>query len=693
MRCAFDFETYGWEAEKTVNPLSCAFVWGPPGERKEYWLHDDTREQPLALGQTVLRSMHSLVLNEGIKEFWAHNLGKFDGLFLLGAAYDMGWKMDGILASGSRVISLDLYPPKSNDKVVCKDSALLVESLTNKRESRDYEDDPVRIFDSFNLVPSALGHKSVPCGGCCACDFELASKKLFTNSVYAGDMRDLRVEDLRAGNLADCHLVLELIEKVETLVEDFGGKLKRTFASTAMGIVQKRLKKEGYKQPDFRPNKTNLRAKRGLGETLDRVHINEMANEATYGGRVEVFHHMPIQMMTELDVCSSYPSSMCNPLPWDYMGRTRSHKDIEKRIINDEMMIVQATVNVPKTCWIPPLPYQAEKTTHDGLFFPTGKWTGWWTGVELAYAMTLGVTAQFHEAHVFTKESPFTSFIHELYALKDISKREGKKALTSFVKFLLNGSYGKFGESPEHEKLHVFADEYEAADYQDENPNVKVTVSGHDGRFASVSHVNWSATAHYAIAAHITAYSRILIHKGAMNAHGLAYMDTDSLHCEAYRGDTGSALGQLKYELTDDAGRSLFYAGKFYAPKIYRLVEVEDCIRAKCIENNWPKEDHEGKKHVTRACKGFPTNDEAFSKMVGSAVDPEVFVRVERMQLMKSQLKSKTPGLVKRVGQNKRWGGYSVKRRPFQDGETEPWDVKEIAAGKHSEARSPLIAR
>jgi hypothetical protein len=620
MRGFFDFETYEW-----TNALCCGLVWD--GGKSEDFIHDTTHKNPDAVVDSALRAMYETEC----PEWWAHNMGKFDGLFLSSAAMRLGWRQSAILAGGNRVIGLELTPPKSKRKIT--------------------------ICDTFALAPAALAKLAE--------DFDLPSRKLFTKDDYSIDTRKWDVSRLRAGCLVDCRLGLELLDKLETLVEDWGGKLKKTFSSTALGIVRANLEQQGKKLPNH----------------FDSPDINPIARLGYYGARVEVIHHKPDHWLTEYDVNSSYPAAMAEPVPWKFVGIVHG-KGAEQRFHNEEMMMVQAQVSVPPQD-LPPLPYKPKPDA--GIFFPSGEWEAWFPAPELAYAIEkCGVKAKIVKGLVYEKEQPFEEFISSVYKLK--SETIGAKR--TFTKFLLNGCYGKFGEKPEHTSLECFGTDAEGFDFQQENHG-RCTPLGEGCRMLAVSSERWAMHAHFAIAAYITGRARIALHRFLLASDSPAYCDSDSIHCKESKSAeinrfVSNELGALKVEIQK-------YKGEFYAPKIYRLTE----------EN--------GKQHL--ACKGFPVNGEAFGKVIDSAavkhdalkrystlskfkIDTKGKIGVEthRMRLLKSQLRAGGTS-VARINQVKTWAGLSMKRKPFSDGSTEAWTVSELQSEKHKDAICPLLVK
>ena len=89
---------------------------------------------------------------------------------------------------------------------------------------------------------------------------------------------------------------------------------------------------------------------------------------------------------------------------------------------------------------IPPLPIKIGK-----LVFPTGYLDGWFTFIELEYAIkNCGVKIEKTlEVIHFTKTFPvFKNLINTLYKIKEQATIDERKALRQVAKLLMNVSYG-----------------------------------------------------------------------------------------------------------------------------------------------------------------------------------------------------------------------------------------------------------
>ncbi len=624
MNASFDFETYGWAVGETVNPLCCGFAWGPPGERQTHWLHDETQKNPMRVAKGALEYMHS---RSDVKRWWAHNGGRFDAQFLLQAAVELGWVADAHVSAG-RAVKMSFRPAGS------------------KRA--------VHIHDTMALAPAALKK--------CAEDFELGSRKLFDATDYAGDMRDVAPSKLKAGCLTDCLLVLELLERLETLLSEWGGAIKSTFSGSALSLVRADLEERGLELPSHR----------------DDQNVNQWCRAGYFGGRVEVLHHQPRHMLTEFDVNSSYPWSMTQPLPWEYLGAATNPKAVE-RILNGDGVegMVLADVTVPAHS-LPPLPYRPEKT--GGVYFPSGSWRGVFPACELRYARALGVKVKGVEGHAYSIAQPFGDFVRRVFE----TKARAAGALRNFAKLVLNGCYGKFGQAPEREVLMLMATKDEAfALIATAPPGTVGQMGGKDGdpRFLTRMVTRWAPQTHYALASYITARSRMLLHEGMCGSQGLAYVDTDAIHVKRAGVEEGAALGQWK-RVAD------YYRATFWAPKIYEMHHT-------ALTTAWEHVDKEsGERLPVFAAKGFHVKEESSFRRL---VERMAFSNGTRNLLLRTQMRrgakaNKGQTEVLRVEDTKRWGGRSRKRCPLPDGSTRPWTVRELQDGVHVDAFCPLVA-
>ena len=500
--------------------------------------------------------------------------------------------------------------------------------------------------------------------------FQTAHQKLFDD--YSTDMRKLPLKKLRAGCLNDCHVIREALDIVQALFEERGGRLRKTFSSSALTLIQASLKEQGIKLP---------RHKTGTAYAK----VNEEIMRYNMGGRVEVLHHMPQGLQEKWDVPSSYPWSMTQRLPMTWTETVKGKAAVKSYADETQEGMFYASVQVPNI-WLPPLPYRSEK---GGIFFPWGNWASLFPAPELRYAESQGVKVRIHYAHLFTSGTPLKKFVDDFYPLK----RYGVGAKREFGKLTMNGGYGKFGERPDREKLIVASDEAEAWSMSDDDKSLRF-VDLSNPCLLGKKYIRWAPHAHFAIACYIRAYSRMLIHRYMMRATGLSYVDTDGIHCTSWDGESSQELGAFKKELEG-------FICENYAPKIYRYLhpDTREVLR-----------DQKGKAYI--ASKGFPKADASdFERIIASArafnrtrdaggtlqdakrAAQSEGVHLIRTRLFKSMMQSATPEQVLREREVRTWMGRSMKRKPHPDGSTSPWSVVDLRRGRHLKALSPLVQK
>ena len=639
-RAIYDFETYDWnppegEQQQEIHALCCGILL--PNE-EEIFIHDSSQKEPEALVDEVLTTMKRLIEEGRCTEFWAHNGARFDMLFLMEAAVERGWQVEAALA-GVGVMGGTLFPDGS-------------------------EGIRIPLCDSTKVLQSTL--KDI------AKNFGTAHQKSFED--YSIDMRTLPLAELKAGCLNDCHVLKEALDTVEGLFQEHGGRLRKTFSSSILTVMQRSLRDQGIKLPKHKS---------------DTPYGNANAEIMKYfmGARVEVLHHMPHVLQKKYDVASSYPWSMTQRLPIKYEGEVLNEAARKAFEDPEQEGIFFATVDVPKM-WLPPLPYRLEG---GGIFFPVGRWHSAFPAAELRYARLLGVQVHVKRAFLFGAGFPLRKFVTDFYPIK----QHGKGAKRQFGKLCLNGGFGKWGEKPLRERLIVARDEVEAMDISEELEGIRFIDEDSDRRYMAREYVRWAPHAHFALASYITAYSRILIHERMVEAKGLSYVDTDGIHCEDWQGEVGEELGQFKLELEN-------FRCINAAPKIYAYF---DPVTGVVLS------DKEGKLYV--ACKGFPKADgNVWKQIVESAgtrylaelngvskADAAAMAAADGVEhvaprLLRSMLRTLLEGRSEGVVRERRvktWSGRSMKRRPFPDGTTEPWHVRDLKAGRHLKAISPVV--
>jgi len=314
-------------------------------------------------------------------------------------------------------------------------------------------------------------------------------------------------------------------------------------------IIQKAGKASTIAAQSMRVLRTYLRQ----GIPYLSKEIDEHVRSAYFGGRTEIFkpafrsklNH--VKSLYCYDVNSLYPFVMHeNNFPTAYLGEVNQY-------VPNVFGIYQVEVEVPDM-HIPPLC----KIRKGKLIFPTGSFVTTVTSAEIQYAETLGCKFTIRKGWLFENGGKiFRKFVRALYRIREASEKGSIDNTIS--KLLMNSCYGKFGQRTDREQMVFDTGEDGLKPLQNE---ILLKVNGKDYRLM-LRDVEIECYSNVAIAAFVTAYARIHMHRLMRHAgHELYYTDTDSLFTSK-KFKTGTGLGKLKLE--GEYSEAIFLLPKTYA--------------------------------------------------------------------------------------------------------------------------------
>jgi len=340
--------------------------------------------------------------------------------------------------------------------------------------------------------------------------------------------------------MEDDHKALyQIMKRYESwpMVEKVG--LKSTIASQALAIFRDEYEIEDRKLPVISPD------------------IEIFSRNAYKGGRTEIFRPYFNQKKGQsplyyYDVNSLYPYVMKKndyPTYFDYYTC---------ELETGKLGIYHLQIEVPKTLKIPIL-----GIIHEGKYiFPTGKIEGYWTTPEIKYAMKLGCKIlKINQGIIFKSgDKLFKNYVDKLYKIRENSNK--KSVDNVLAKLLLNSLYGRFGLDREKETV-VIDDGSEGL-----IPYIKFEIKKNVFIRLAKKPIKIKSFNNVAIAAFVTAYARIHMHKIYQKCgNDLYYSDTDSI-ITTKKFPTSSKLGDLKLEKT-------IKKACFLLPKTY-IIENDD---------------------------------------------------------------------------------------------------------------------
>lgn len=284
--------------------------------------------------------------------------------------------------------------------------------------------------------------------------------------------------------------------------------------------------------------------------------VDTYVRQSYFGGRTEIFKPFfrqcdPYKLLKTYDVNSLYPYVMRQfEYPTKFKGEVFKYYE-------NEMGFYDVEVEVPDM-YVPPLGTVFDPDKWGRFIFPTGKFRGKWSTIELNYAMSLGVkiTKVYNGLLFHSGGHIFRAYIDHLYSLRKSSKKNSVDDI--LCKLLMNSLYGRFGLQIMRETVDF--------DYGqlDVSPHMEILVKDDEYiRLLKSSTALDKSFNNVAIPAWVTSHARIHMHKHYMpSAEELYYTDTDSLFTTHTFPDNDKELGEMKLEYKSKAAC-------FLLPKTY----------------------------------------------------------------------------------------------------------------------------
>jgi hypothetical protein len=318
---------------------------------------------------------------------YAHNLGKFDGYFLLKPFYNFFGPYEILIDKSRAIISLTLP-----GDITFKDSLRIL---------------PLSLLKLGNL-------------------FDTETKKLeFDHSEV--DVKKLNELVFRENVLKYLHndvkCLLEVLTKVsKIMLEKFNVDLYDCYSTSSLAF---NIFRTNYIMQSYIP--------------ILPLWLDKIIRTSYRGGSVDVYRVIGDDAIGfkahYYDVNSLYPHGMCNSIPYKYIGK------VYKPDLNKFFGFAYAYIYVPKETKVPLVPVTSESGS---LFYPTGHLKGLFFSEELKMFRNMGYKVQTLYGYEFSKADIFSKYVKDLYQLK--ATTDG--SIQKLVKLLLNGLYGYFGRDP-----------------------------------------------------------------------------------------------------------------------------------------------------------------------------------------------------------------------------------------------------
>ena len=169
--------------------------------------------------------------------------------------------------------------------------------------------------------------------------------------------------------------------------------------------------------------------------TLNK-YLDYFIRDSYFGGITDVYK-LYGENIYYYDVNSLYPYAMLNPMPSKMNKFYDSMKDVK---FSEFFGFCTAIIQAPKDIIMPLLPFRLKS---GNVIYPSGQWTGTYFSEELKTVMKYGYKVIPLQGYSFEKEYYFNDYVNYFYNLKKMANG----SLRYIIKGLLNNLYGYFGRS------------------------------------------------------------------------------------------------------------------------------------------------------------------------------------------------------------------------------------------------------
>lgn len=348
----------------------------------------------------------------------------------------------------------------------------------------------------------------------------------------------------------DVNVAHEYMTLFQNTINELGGQMKFTLASTAMDLYRRQFMTEEYQTP--------FQAR------------NDYARHAYYGGRVEPFVLGLSKNVNVYDINSLYPYVMQKyelPHPNYLIGPIDNPP---KSLIFTYEGVSRVRIHIPPL-HCPPLPHHIKGK----LYFPTGTWDGYYTHADLRKAVDMGAKILYVYSTLYSTRTvkPFDDYVHTLYKRRQELKAAGDPRQHVY-KIMLNSLYGKFGQRQDaglreiKDILRWFdLGQPDYGDFIEIGDSAFWVIEKHIPQQAPYVNTLW--------AAYITSHARLELYEYMLQAgHDLIYCDTDSVFVHGEL-PVSNQLGAMKLE-------HLKVNVEVYGPKAYFLTFDDTVTSLKC---------------------------------------------------------------------------------------------------------------
>jgi hypothetical protein len=496
-------------------PYAAVFKLNNTQNERIYYLTDFLRTEPdpvKASKEMLLQLCKDLLLIPKGYTIYIHNLGGFDGVFLLKPLVELLGPFKIIMDKSKDFIAFTIP-----GKMVFKDS--------------------YRIFPTSLASLSTLFNVPIPKG------------HLNHSSVNLNNLVEMR-EEVEAYLKKDLISLLDIMKGATSfLFSKYAIDLSTVFSasSLAMKIFRTSFLKESI--------------------PLLSTMVEKDIRSGYRGGATQLFKHSGKDLYY-YDVNSLYPYAMTKPMPHHYLGKVQG-KDIK---LSRFFGFLNVDIYAPDSIKVPVLPFSVPD--QDRISYPHGHFRGVYFSEELKYALSIGyIIKRINFGYEFSTADLFSDYVNHFYSLK-AQASGGEKYLVKLLLNGLYGYFARSPDNLESKLVndqgfqdiinkHPILDEFDI--------NQKYTMVLYNPKIINNSLIQVDGTpvlSNVAVAAAITAYSRVIMNPFKIDPNNpCSYTDTDSIFVQfaLSANKIGLALGLFKDELNGQTIKEAI----FIKPKCY----------------------------------------------------------------------------------------------------------------------------
>lgn len=268
----------------------------------------------------------------------------------------------------------------------------------------------------------------------------------------------------------------------------------------------------------------------------DNTKALSLARHALHGGRTEAYYIGKVpETIYKLDINSMYPAVMATgEMPTKVIGHYNNValEELSRWVVDYAVCaaVVIATDEPVYPC-----------VEEGRLLFPVGEFISYLSTPELVYALEHGHIRNTIRACVYEKAVIFKDYVEWFYHYRQQQAAAGNTLEAWNTKIMMNSLYGKFGQRGMHYEIIDHTEDLDIHVWSeiDAETGMIYKLRQYGGIVEQLTEEGESRDSHPAIAAHVTAYARMLLWslQCSVGRENCYYSDTDSLwvNAEGYR--------------------------------------------------------------------------------------------------------------------------------------------------------------